>query len=240
MSNLLDVHTHTLASGHAYSTILEMARTAKDRGLEILGITEHAPTMPGTCDELYFTNLKVIDRNLFGLELLMGVELNIIDYKGNVDIRDETIERLDISIACLHYQCIEPGTIIQNTEALIGAMENPLIDIIGHPDDGRYPTDYKEMVLAAKEFGKIIELNNSSLDPLGFRINTKENSTKILEHCAENQVNVILSSDAHFAESISDFYYANELVKEMDFPKELILNNNLDKFRSSILKYKKI
>lgn len=48
MKTLLDVHTHTIASGHAYSTLQEMAKAAKDKGLEILGITEHGPNIPGT------------------------------------------------------------------------------------------------------------------------------------------------------------------------------------------------
>ena len=41
MKILLDVHTHTVASGHAFSTLQEMVRTAADKGLQILGITEH-------------------------------------------------------------------------------------------------------------------------------------------------------------------------------------------------------
>ena len=44
-----DLHTHTIASGHAYNTIREMARAAADKGLKALGITEHAPKLPGTC-----------------------------------------------------------------------------------------------------------------------------------------------------------------------------------------------
>ena len=51
MKNVLDVHTHTLASGHAYNTIMEMAKAASEKGMELLGITEHAPAMPGTCSE---------------------------------------------------------------------------------------------------------------------------------------------------------------------------------------------
>ncbi len=55
---LLDMHTHTVASGHAYNTINEMAHAAARTGLELLGITEHSRTMPGTCHEFYFQNLK--------------------------------------------------------------------------------------------------------------------------------------------------------------------------------------
>ena len=43
---LLDAHTHTVASGHAYSSLQEMAKAAADMGLEVLGITEHGPSVP--------------------------------------------------------------------------------------------------------------------------------------------------------------------------------------------------
>jgi len=51
---LIDAHTHTVASGHAYSSLQEMAKAAVDMGLEVLGITEHGPSVPGTCPTLYF------------------------------------------------------------------------------------------------------------------------------------------------------------------------------------------
>ena len=68
----LDLHTHTLVSGHAYSTIREMARMASEKGLKILGITEHAPQMPGSCHEFYFQNLTVVPREMYGVRLLLG------------------------------------------------------------------------------------------------------------------------------------------------------------------------
>ena len=52
MKTLLDVHTHTIASGHAFSSLQEMTMAAKEKGLEILGITEHGPHIPGTCDPI--------------------------------------------------------------------------------------------------------------------------------------------------------------------------------------------
>lgn len=69
--SVLDLHTHTVASGHAYCSLREMARAASDKGLELLGITEHAPMMPGTCHEFYFNNLKVVPRELYGIQLLL-------------------------------------------------------------------------------------------------------------------------------------------------------------------------
>ena len=57
----IDTHTHTLASGHAYNTLNEMAQAAADKGLKGLAITEHAPEMPGTCHLFYFQNLSIFN-----------------------------------------------------------------------------------------------------------------------------------------------------------------------------------
>ena len=74
----IDTHTHTLASGHAYNTLNEMAQAAADKGLKGLAITEHAPEMPGTCHLFYFQNLRIVPRKKYGIELLLGTELNIM------------------------------------------------------------------------------------------------------------------------------------------------------------------
>ncbi len=63
MKDIMDLHTHTTASGHAYNTLYEMARSASgERGAHAVGSTDHAPKMPGTCHEFYFINFKVIPR----------------------------------------------------------------------------------------------------------------------------------------------------------------------------------
>ena len=99
MDYLLDVHTHTIASGHAYNSMMEMAKAGFDKGLKLLGITEHAPMMPGTCHSLYFHNLKVVPRTMCGIEVMLGVELNILDYDGHVDLDERTLRQLDLKIA---------------------------------------------------------------------------------------------------------------------------------------------
>ena len=106
MDYLLDVHTHTIASGHAYNSMMEMAKAGFDKGLKLLGITEHAPMMPGTCHSLYFHNLKVVPRTMCGIEVMLGVELNILDYDGHVDLDARTLRQLDLKIASLHSVCV--------------------------------------------------------------------------------------------------------------------------------------
>ena len=86
MDDILDLHTHTTASGHAYNTLYEMARSASGKGVKLLGVTDHAPRIPGACHPFHFINFKVIPRELFGIRLMMGCELNILDHEGNIDL----------------------------------------------------------------------------------------------------------------------------------------------------------
>ena len=128
MKTLIDAHTHTVASGHAYSTIQEMARAAADKGIQILGITEHAPSIPGTCTPIYFRNMHVIPREMYGVKLLMGAELNILDTRGTLDLDERYYEKyLDLRIAGIHQLCYTPGTPEENTDGMIAAIRNLII-----------------------------------------------------------------------------------------------------------------
>lgn len=226
MKYKIDTHTHSIASGHAYNTIREMAQEASMRGIEYLGITEHAPKMPGTCHDMYFLNLGVINRRQYGVRLLMGAELNIMDYKGRVDLTERIIKPMDIVIASMHTPCLKPGTMEENTSAVVYAMNNPLIHVIGHPDDARYPLDYEVVVKTARETGTLLELNNNSLNPSGPRVGAKDNDIKMLRLCRKYNVPIVISSDAHTAEKIGDFTNAQALIDELDFPEELIVNRD--------------
>ena len=226
--SVMDLHTHTVASGHAYCTLREMAKAASDKGLELLGITEHAPKMPGTCHKFYFQNIKVVPREMYGIQLLLGSEVNILDAAGTVDLEQKTLEKLDVVIASLHVPCIRPGSRAENTEAYLNAMKNPYINIIGHPDDGRYEIDYEALVQGAREYGKVLELNNHSMEPGCTRENAVENDTVMLNLCKKYQVPVVMDSDAHFDLLIGEFDLARDLLTKLDFPEELVLNRSVD------------
>lgn len=225
MNYKLDLHTHTLASGHAYSTIMEMVHAAAMTGLDILGITEHAPSMPGTCQSFYFQNFKVIPRKMEGVQLMFGAELNILNAGGEVDLPTEVLAKLDITVASLHIPCIAPKGIKENTQAVLNAIRNPYIDIIGHPDDGRYPLDYEAIVREAKTYHTLLEINNASLDPNGFRQGAHRNDLELLALCKNYGVPVVLSSDAHFAGDVGRFPYAKEILKQAAFPENLVANH---------------
>ena len=229
----LDVHTHTIASGHAYGTITEMARAASKKGLKILGITEHAHNMPGTCDDLYFVNLRVVPREMYGVKLMLGAELNIMDYEGTIDLPDRILERLDLRIASIHGNLYPIGTRQQNTAAVINAMKNPKIDIIGHPDDSNCPLDYEQLVQASREYHTLLEINNNSLrSPT--RKNVKEHILSILKMCEKYEGPVIMNSDAHYMTDVANADHSMPAVQEAGFPRELILNYYAERFEAYI------
>lgn len=239
MRSVLDSHAHTIASGHAYNTIYEMAQTAAEKGLELLALTEHAMAMPGTCHEFYFLNLKVLPRQMFGIEVLFGTEVNIMDFEGKLDMEQGLLAQMDVVVASLHTPCIRPGTQAENTRAYLRVMENPAVNIIGHPDDGRYPVDYEELVAAAKEHHVLLELNNSSLSAKGARKNPVPNDRKMLELCRSYKTPIIVNSDCHCAADVGNHTYADKLLEEMNFPEELIVNRSVEEYKKYTNRFRK-
>ena len=234
MRDVVDLHTHTIASGHAYNTLYEMAQAASRQGLELVGSSDHAPKMPGSCNEFYFINFAVIPERLFGVRVLMGCELNILDYQGNVDLKPRYLEKIDYAIASIHWPCYECGTAAQNTDAYLGAMENPHVKIIGHPDDARFPVDYDTLAAAAREHHVLLEVNSSSLHPRSARQGARENYEKLLERCIHYQTPIIINSDAHIAEDVGNHQAAHELLEAVDFPESLVVNTSVEKLREYI------
>lgn len=234
MKDILDMHTHTIASGHAFNTIREMTQAAARKGLELLGITEHAPLMPGSCHEFYFSNLKILDRSAYDVPVLFGVELNILDKEGHIDLAERHLRELDYGIASLHPPCIPFMSEADTTSAVISAMQNPYVQIIGHPDDSRFPLNYDELVAAAAEYGILLEINNASLAPTGFRVGARENYLRMLDYCKKYHCPVIVNSDAHADTLVGEHNYAASVLSECNFPEELVVNRSTDAFFSAI------
>ncbi|WP_343210044.1 phosphatase [Anaerolentibacter hominis] len=231
MEFVLDTHTHSLVSGHAYSTLKEMIDTAREKDLKLLAVTEHGPAIKGTTSEMYYYNLKVVPRRYGDLELMLGTEANIIDFTGGLDIGAKTIRCVDYIVASMHMYAIAPGTYEENTAAYLGALRNPGVNTIGHPDDGRYPFDMEALVKGAKETGTLLELNNSSLMPKCSRLNAWENDKAMLLLCKEMSVPIVVDSDAHICYDVGNFTQARKLLEEVNFPEKLVANTSVEKFK---------
>ena len=212
---LSDMHTHTIASGHGTTcTISDMAKAASRKGLKLLGITDHGPSTLASGTSSYFRSLTYAPRKRFGIELLYGVELNILDPDGKVDMSDELLSELDYAIASMHAQNFRSGSVKENTTAYLNVMRHPAVKILGHCDNPAFQADYETLAYSARQNGVIFEINR-----------------EILRCCKKYEIPIVLSSDSHGVEHVGDFTYAEEFVHEEMFPENLILNSNIPRLK---------
>ncbi|MBQ8639565.1 MAG: PHP domain-containing protein [Lachnospiraceae bacterium] len=223
----IDLHTHTIASGHGTAdTITDLAREAAACQMSLLGICDHAPAMAGAASVSYFRSLPRCSRKRFGVSLLFGAELNILTEAGDVDLEDSVLEQLDYAVISLHSPLFRRQSAAGNTNAFIHAMRHPNVTIIGHPDDDRFPVIPDDLITAARKFHVLVELNNSSLSPDGYRGDAAKTDRLLLQCCRDHQVPILIGSDSHGCSHIGDDRYARELIFQTGFPPELIANDN--------------
>ena len=160
---------------------------------------------------------------------------NIIGTDGSLDISDLDAEMMDVLIASFHMPCLRPGTIQENTRVYLEVMKNKYVNVIGHPDDSRIPVDYEVLTRAAAEYDILLEINNSSLRPISFRANAKENYLRLLEGCAKHNASVIVNTDSHIHTDIGEFNEALTLIREVGFPKDLIANTSVERLKKKLV-----
>ena len=210
----LDVHTHTIASGHAYGTIREMVAAAAEQGLDLLGITEHGPGIPGTCQPIYFCNLADVPRRLSGVELIHGCEVNVLD-DGTLSLPQRYMDWLDYAIVGIHLLCYHDAGPERNTDHLISCMKHEKVRFVSHPDSDRMPVQYERLVRAAKEYHVALEVNNSSLRHPEKRPGCVKNYKEMLALCKRYESPVIVNSDAHDPSVVGRFTEACALLNEV-------------------------
>ncbi|GAB4282741.1 MAG: phosphatase [Coriobacteriia bacterium] len=233
-----DLHTHTVASGHAYCTVAELATVAADRDLELIAITDHGPAVPGGAHPWYFWNLRVVPSVIAGVRVLKGVEANpSLDTDNGIDLPDELLELLDFVAVGLHPLCgLDDGDRVKNTEALLRAIENPLVDMITHPgNEAEFPVDRERIVQAAVRHGVLLELNNHSFDRTSGRHVSRDAERAFALDAKEAGALIAVGSDAHFHSRVGVFDDALAVVEEIDFPEERIVNRSGEAVLSHLL-----
>lgn len=231
---IADLHMHTIMSGHAFGTVRDMAEVAAERNLKVIGITEHGPGIPGTCDPIYFRNIVDAPRNLSGVELLYGSEVNVLN-GGKLSLDRRHLDCLDYAVAGIHGLCYENEGIVKNTDNVIRCMEDHKVKFISHPDDDHYPLDYEALVQGAKAYNTALELNNSSLRKPSLRPNCVANYEKMIPLCMEHGVYIVVNTDSHNHTQVGDFSYAIALLERIGVNENLILNNDMDKMKKFLL-----
>jgi putative hydrolase len=226
MTIAFDSHTHTLASGHAFSTIEEYVASCRQNGLEGFATTDHGPAMTGAAQVIYFYNLVSLPREIGGIRILRGAETNIVGYDGRLDLPDFILHNLDVCIASLHDLCLRPQSKDDHTAAWLNILQNPDVDILGHSGRGPYPYDLDRVLQACREQDKAVEINNLTL--------TMEQSIgtcrEIALACSSYGVKIVVSSDAHVSCQVGQVENALALLASIDFPMELVVNKTYAEF----------
>lgn len=229
----LDVHTHTIVSGHAYGTIREMAQSAAEKGLKLLGFAEHGPGIPGACDPVYFAALEHAPRLLYGVELLYGCEINVLE-GGLLSLPERYLSMIDYGVVGIHQNCYVNQGIDQNTENLISCIKHPKVFFVSHPDDDHTPLNYEKLVPAAKEYHVALEVNSSSFRKPQLRLNCVENYRTMLALCEKYRVPILVNSDAHDPLEVASTAHARALLEELNFDPSLILSLDPARFKAFI------
>jgi putative hydrolase len=231
MNIVIDSHIHTLASGHAYSTVREIAEEAARKGLQGVAITDHGLRMPGTCSIMHFLSLPSLPKEVFGVRIFPGVELNILNPAGEVDLEERALKRLTTVMAGIHPHCYSGVNEEDHTNAYLNAMNNPYVKIIVHPDNPRYPFDIERIIRRAAETGTAMELNDKSADQTnGVREGNMPILKAIIQECIKQNVSLSFGSDSHFFDDVGDFRASLALAAEFEIPERLVLNTSIEKY----------
>lgn len=228
MNIIADTHTHTIISGDAFSTLYENIQMAKRHGVKYLCVTEHVfPAVSNAPHPSYFKSMHALPDSWDGVGILRGVEANIMDYNGTLDMPADILAQLDWVIASMHTSTLTPGSVKEHTAAWIAVAEDPFVDVIGHSDDHRFAFDIEEAVRAFARHKKIVEINEQSHV---VRPNSEEMCSQILMACKKYSVPIVVASDAHFIDKVAVFQHSISILEMLGFPEELILNADEKRF----------
>ena len=228
-----DLHTHTLVSNHAFNTITEMARAAKEMGYCAIAVTDHGTAMPDSPHIWYFYNVRRLPDVLEGIPVLKGAEANVMDVNGTLDLPSEVLNGLDWVIASIHTDCL-PGTLTveQATNLWLKVAENPAVDMIGHSEQANHVYDYERVTREFAARNKVVELNGNSF---AVRPEGAPNMKALALACKKSGCKIALNSDAHsiyhLERGVSHLY---GLLEEIDFPPELIVNGSGENLRREL------
>ncbi|MDD3766845.1 MAG: phosphatase [Eubacteriales bacterium] len=226
MRILADLHCHTTASAHAYSTIKEYADMAAEYSMEAFAVTNHGPKSADGAHIYHFGNLVVVPRVINGVTVLKGAECNILDSDGTIDLPPNILEKLDVIIASIHQAEYAPKSEKEHTKVLLNVMDNPNVHIMGHMGREKMPFDIEKVVKKAKETKKLIEINSSSIKKEGRIL---ERCREIALACKKHEVPIVVNSDCHICYDIGNVGNAIELLDSINFDKNLIMNTSLEK-----------
>ncbi len=220
---IADLHTHTIFSPHAYSTITENAAAAAHEGISVLACTDHGVETPDTGHHWHFTNMRILPPYIEDVRVLHGIEANVLDHSGALDLTPQLRSEMELVIASMHAGTMPTGSVEEITAAWCAVAKDPDVDIIGHCGTPRFAFDYDTVIPLFGQYGKVVEINEGT-----FRVrrDSHENCKRIAQLCRQHGVRIAVNSDAHFHTHIGHYEESIAMLAEIGFPTELIVNNS--------------
>jgi len=233
-----DMHTHTIETdGH--NSLEEMADAARELGYQYLAITNHSKRVTvakGLDENRLWKLIKDIDRlngKLNGIILLKGIEVDILK-DGSLDLSDEALKELDVTVCSVHYHHNLSGE--QQTERILRAMDNPYFNILAHPT-GRlinerkpYDVDMEKIMNGARDRGCFLEIN-AHPDRLDL-------SDMYCKMAKDINLKVVISTDAHRATDLAFMRFGVDQARRGWLEAEDVLNTRPWKEVNKLLKRK--
>lgn len=219
----VDLHTHTFFSACGIHTHLEVLTRAKALGMTAVAITDHGKVLSPRFSSPVYDRLS---HPLEGIKLLKGIECNLLDDKGTIDLPGKLLPYLDVVLLGIHPNTPKGLGKPKYTEMMLAAMdENPAVDILTHLNDVNYPVDFHRIIERAKQSGIAVELNNSKT-----RLKrAPDNLTRELVKTAQsNGAKIVVTSDMHAIEELGEDSSVKPFLSEADYPRELIVSRSAD------------
>jgi putative hydrolase len=220
----IDLHIHSIHSGHAYGTFYDIVGEAKRKKMKFIAITDHGPAIPGSATWLHF-NMGPRVPKYKDLKVLWGCEANVMDAKGNIDLEPWLQKKLDILLVGLHDTSgYKDAGIVENTKAVINTLKNPNIDVLTHPTHPQFKYDFDKVFQAALDNNVLLELNLSKLA----RGTDLPLFKKMIDMTRKAGKKIVVNSDSHFIHEIGDDAVLKKYWKELGLTEDIIINNYPD------------
>jgi len=216
-----DLHVHTLFSLCGIHTVLELLDRAKEIGMKGFAVTDHGQTLGGRLNNPFFERFKSPCPDV---KILKGIECNILDNNGKIDVPRSFINFIDIVLLGIHPNTGRGLDREIYTDMLIAAIQkNPCVDIITHPNDPMYPIDYRRLAKAAKSAGVALELNNSKVL---YARTEAQSAVELAEACRDEGCRMAVNSDTHAIHELGLDDSVRPILEAVNFPRELIVNRD--------------
>ncbi len=224
---IADLHTHTVASGHAKGTLQEMMQKAKSLGHSAIAITDHSIAMSGAKHPWNFHNFSDIPNiQPDGFILLKGIEANIVYPDGSLDLSSQDLSRFNWVIASLHSSCFFwPMNAEQCTDIWLAVAQNPVVHMIGHPETKEFMFDYERAVPEFTKHNKVVEMNAGSALS---RPNNEHNLKNLALICKKHNTKIAVTTDAHTTEEMGQEQAVIQMLQQINYPQELIINSSTE------------